>query len=186
MSAAEHATAVAISGTADPNAAISLSINGNTYATTTDANGNWTVDVPTGKLPTGEVDVPMTVTATDPAGNETTANGTLHVDTVGSVDISEELVENDGVVSKAELDDGLVPITGTSEAGTTSVLVRFLVKPIAPQLPQMATGRSMFRRQNCQQEKQRLASRRWPRMRLVTPAQAAAQSTLIPLSTNSP
>ena len=123
VSAAEHTAAVAISGTADPNAAISLSINGNTYTTTTDANGNWTVDVPTGKLPTGEVDVPMTVTATDPAGNETTANGTLHVDTVGSVDISEELVENDGVVSKAEMDDGLVPITGTSEAGTTSVLV---------------------------------------------------------------
>ena len=66
VSAAEHTAAVAISGTADPNAMISLSINGNTYTTTTDANGNWTVDVPTGKLPTGEVDVPMTVTATDP------------------------------------------------------------------------------------------------------------------------
>jgi hypothetical protein len=74
VSAAEHATAVAISGTADPNAAISLSINGNTYTITTDASGNWTVDVPRGKLPTVEVDVPMTVTATDPAGNETTAN----------------------------------------------------------------------------------------------------------------
>ena len=40
VSAAEHATAVAISGTADPNAAISFSINGNTYTTTTDASGN--------------------------------------------------------------------------------------------------------------------------------------------------
>lgn len=123
VNAAEHDLAVAISGTADPNASISLSINGNTYTTTTDSNGSWTVDVPTGNLPTGEVDVSMTVTATDSAGNVTTTNGMLHVDTVGSVDISEELVENDGVVSKAEMDDGLVPITGTSEAETTSVMV---------------------------------------------------------------
>ena len=123
VNASEYASAVAISGTADPHAAISLTINGNTYTTTTNESGEWTVDVPTGGLPSGELDVPMVVSATDLAGNQTTTNGTLRVDTVGSVDIAEELVEHDGVVSKAEMDDGLVPITGTSEAGTTSVMV---------------------------------------------------------------
>ena len=73
-----------LSGTADANAAISVLINGKTYTTTANGSGAWSIDLATA-IPTGAsaaapalADGRYTpvITATDPAGNSITANGT--------------------------------------------------------------------------------------------------------------
>lgn len=123
----ESGGAVAITGTGDAFSAITLAVvdaSGatlGTYTTTTDENGNWTVDVPQGILPTGETSVGLNVTAVDGAGNATSTSGTMDIDTIGRVDVAAEKVEGDGTLNFGELEDGSFTVTGTAEAGTTKV-----------------------------------------------------------------
>ncbi|MCW2295250.1 hypothetical protein M2262_005300 [Pseudomonas sp. BIGb0408] len=63
-----------LSGTAEPGSTVTVTTPGNPEQTaTTDANGNWTV-TPTSPLPNG---ASVAVTATDAAGNQSTAGGTI-------------------------------------------------------------------------------------------------------------
>ena len=64
----------ALSGTAEANSAIAVTINGLTYNTTADANGAWSVNV-TNAL--ADSTYTASITSTDVAGNSTTANATL-------------------------------------------------------------------------------------------------------------
>jgi hypothetical protein len=65
-----------LSGTAEPGAAIELTVNGKTYTTTADpTTGTWAVTIPPADvLPDGTYT--PSIKATDPAGNSTTASGT--------------------------------------------------------------------------------------------------------------
>ena len=67
-------TKPALSGTAEANSAIAVTINGLTYNTTADANGAWSVNV-TNAL--ADSTYTASITSTDVAGNSTTANATL-------------------------------------------------------------------------------------------------------------
>ncbi|MDX1804054.1 MAG: Ig-like domain-containing protein [Alcanivorax sp.] len=69
-----------LSGTAEANAGIVVQVGGNSYSTTADGSGNWSVAV-AATLADGSQAV--TVTATDDAGNSATGNGTLTVDSSG-------------------------------------------------------------------------------------------------------
>ncbi|WP_345977949.1 Ig-like domain-containing protein [Sulfurimonas sp. HSL3-7] len=75
-------TTPAISGTTDDgDADIIVSVGGNDYTANNNGNGTWTLDDDTiAALPEGPTSV--TVTATDPAGNESVVTGEIVVDTV--------------------------------------------------------------------------------------------------------
>ncbi|OLQ87886.1 hypothetical protein BIY21_16450, partial [Vibrio ponticus] len=63
---------------------VELSLNGQTYATTVDPDGNWTIELTnTNEFEDGEY--PYTIIATDGAGNTTPINSTLVVDNEASV-----------------------------------------------------------------------------------------------------
>ncbi|NEG61863.1 Ig-like domain-containing protein [Pantoea agglomerans] len=83
------AAGVTLSGTtgeAGANQTVQLTLGGTTYSATVDANGNWTVPLTTEELSQLPDDTyPVTVTATDAAGNSTTINSSLVLDTTPPV-----------------------------------------------------------------------------------------------------
>ncbi|MCL9651615.1 Ig-like domain-containing protein [Pantoea agglomerans] len=83
------AAGVTLSGTtgeAGANQTVQLTLGGTTYSATVDANGNWTVPLTTAELSLlPDATYPVTVTATDAAGNSTTINSSLVLDTTPPV-----------------------------------------------------------------------------------------------------
>ena len=112
-----YADGVAIGGTSEPGAKIDVLVNGHTQTTTVDDAGHWTVTFPTTEVDPGDYEIPVVVTATDAAGNSTTWNDVLVVDTVPNP-INFDAVTGDDKVNFIENSTGLV-VTGTSIAGAT-------------------------------------------------------------------
>lgn len=108
-------------GSAEPNAAISLAINGNRYSTTADANGQWSLPV-TDTLADGIYS--YTVTATDIAGNTKLVTSTLTIDTTppsqltGGLDSSSET----GAPGSQISNNARPTFSGTTESGATVTL----------------------------------------------------------------
>ena len=123
VNAAEAADGVTLTGMAEPGSTVTLTFNGTDYPVTVGADGSWSLDIPAGDIPSGEYDAPITVTAVDAAGNETTLTDTVHIDTLGAVTVETSTVEGDGVVNGPEAANG-IQLTGTTEPGST-VLVTF-------------------------------------------------------------
>lgn len=118
VNATEAADGVALSGTAQPGATVSVSWNGVTVATTATAAGAWMVTYPASAFASGEYDATVSVTATDAAGNTATTSHPVRIDTVTSVAIDPAQAGGDNIVSGAERNSGLV-LTGQAEAGAT-------------------------------------------------------------------
>ncbi len=114
---ADYVNGVVIGGTSEPGAKIDVLVNGHTQTTTVDSSGNWTVTFPTTEVDPGEYEIPVVVKATDAAGNSTTWNDVLVVDTVPNP-INFDAVTGDDKVNFVENSAGLV-VTGTSNAGAT-------------------------------------------------------------------
>lgn len=68
-----------VQGTAEPNATVTLTVNGMSVTTTANAMGVWTVTVPAGAI-TMDGSVTLSVTARDAAGNTATATSTVTID----------------------------------------------------------------------------------------------------------
>ncbi|WP_337010030.1 Ig-like domain-containing protein [Pantoea sp. AS142] len=89
VNAAEVDAGITLSGTTGEggeNQRVQLTLDGITYTATVDANGDWTVPLTQAQLsalPDGTY--PVTVTATDAAGNSTTLNSSLLLDTTPPV-----------------------------------------------------------------------------------------------------
>jgi len=116
---AEAAEGLTMTGTTEPGATVSVTLNGFTHDATVAPNGSWTVDFAAGEIPTGETTVIMSATATDAAGNAETITREVEVDRdAGVLTISGAPIEGDDVVNAAEASDG-VTLTGTSNAGAT-------------------------------------------------------------------
>ncbi|AFT70278.1 Thrombospondin type 3 repeat family [Alloalcanivorax dieselolei B5] len=89
----------------DPDASLVVTVDGNDYTATNNGDGTWTLA--DGDLPAlTDGDYTVTVTATDAAGNESTASGALTVDTTAPA------------APTVEPTDGTI-LTGTAEAGST-------------------------------------------------------------------
>lgn len=114
---ADYVNGVVIGGTSEPGAKIEVLVNGHTQTTTVDNTGNWSVTFPTTEVDPGEYEIPVVVKATDAAGNSTTWNDALVVDTVPNP-INFDAVTGDDKVNFVENSTGLV-VTGTSIAGAT-------------------------------------------------------------------
>ncbi|MEC0291549.1 Ig-like domain-containing protein [Terribacillus saccharophilus] len=98
-----------LSGTAEPNTDIVVTLpDGSTLDTTTDADGNWTVDIPAQE--TGSV---ISVTATDEAGNESDA---------GTATVTNSDTEAPAAPEVNPVDSDDTSLSGTAEPNTDVVL----------------------------------------------------------------
>ena len=118
INAAEAASGVTLTGTAQPGSSVEVTFNGITRAATVAADGSWSVDYSASEVPTGEMEETITAVATDAAGNTATATGSVTIDTVAEVTIETSTVEGDGTINATEASDG-VTLTGTAQAGST-------------------------------------------------------------------
>ena len=123
----ERATGVLLSGTSEPGAVVEVFVGANSVPlapVTADANGNWTVQIPTGLVPSGQTGLTILAEATDAAGNTATTTGTILVDTLVDILNMAAVQTTDGPVSAAaplnlaEAQAG-VTLTGEVEAGST-------------------------------------------------------------------
>lgn len=121
VNAVEHADGVTLTGTSQPGAQVEITFGTGTRTVTADAGGKWSANWSTSEVPTGETSAPVTVRATDAAGNVATANGTVAIDTVADVTVDTSAVAGDGVVNAVEHQSGL-RLTGTSEGADTVVV----------------------------------------------------------------
>ena len=119
---AERIDGVIITGASDPGATVMVQMNGHSHTAVADANGKWSVTFAASQVRPGTYDAPVSVTATDAAGNQTTVNTSIKIDTEASIAIAGP-VESDGTVNAAEKADGVV-LHGTTERGSV-VMVTF-------------------------------------------------------------
>ncbi|MDF1872423.1 Ig-like domain-containing protein [Vannielia sp.] len=117
VNAEEAGGAVSLTGTTHPGSDVTITMNGQSYAAVVDAAGSWTVTFPGGAFPGGEYDMPVTATATTAAGNSSSANTLVAVDTQGWVRISGEPVTADDVINADEASGG-VTLSGLTEPGS--------------------------------------------------------------------
>ncbi|MEO0402070.1 MAG: Ig-like domain-containing protein, partial [Pseudomonadota bacterium] len=118
INAAEAADGVTLTGTAQAGSTVDVTFNGVTRAATVDAAGNWSVDFTASEIPTGETDVSITAVATDAFGNTSTATGSVEVDTITNVAITDLGDGGDGTINAADASSG-VTLTGTAQPGAT-------------------------------------------------------------------
>jgi hypothetical protein len=123
INAAEAADGVVVRGTSDAGNLVQVQMGTATVNVVTDASGNWTANFGASQIAGGQYTAPITATTTDAAGNSRTVTGSVEVDTeVRNLGVSVDNVTTDNVINGAERDDG-VTFSGTTEAGSTSVVV---------------------------------------------------------------
>ena len=107
-----------LSGTAEANASISLTLGGLTKALTADANGAWSYDLTAADVTAmGEGAEDITITATDAAGNTSaTTTKAIAVDTVAPTAPTMADATADNVINSAEQTSTL---SGTAEANAS-------------------------------------------------------------------
>lgn len=124
INAAERAAGISVGGTTDAGATVSVTFAGTTKVVTADDAGLWSADYVTSEIPEGTTTVAVSASASDIAGNMTSASGTVAIDTaVNPLTASDTPVETDDIVNILEASDGIT-LSGTVEVGS-SVVVTF-------------------------------------------------------------
>lgn len=118
VNASEHAAGVSVTGMAQANASVAVTIGTVTHTVVAGEDGSWSATFSSTDLPEGTYDATVTAVATDLAGNTATTTGSFHVDTEMGLAINSGAVEGDGIVNGAEASDGIT-LTGTAEAGSS-------------------------------------------------------------------
>ena len=118
VNAAESASGVLLTGTAQVGSVVSVAWNGTTLPATVSANGTWSVTYPGTVLPSGEQNTMITVTATDAAGNSATATRPVRIDTTTSVSVNPGQTGGDNIIAGTEQQAG-VALNGRAEAGAS-------------------------------------------------------------------
>jgi hypothetical protein len=127
---AENDAGVELTGTADPHAAISLTVqlpdgSSVTASAMANAHGEWSATLPAGALPEGEYPAVLVAQSVDADGNVTRMTHDFTVDTVVTRnDIDAATITGDGIVNATEVAGGFI-LTGTAEAGSQAVMVHF-------------------------------------------------------------
>ncbi|CRL10737.1 hypothetical protein NIT7321_01585 [Phaeobacter italicus] len=120
LNGAEASGGLTLTGTAEAGASVAVTFQGITRTVTADAQGRWSAPFGANEITQSATpyDSPISVTATDLAGNTETATGTLRVDTSTSVTIDPNQAGGDNIVNAAEAQAG-VTLTGTAEPGSS-------------------------------------------------------------------
>jgi hypothetical protein len=117
---ADYADGVTIAGTGEAGATVAVTVEGTTHTVTVGVDGGWSVNFTQAEVAGGERTVAVTITATDPLGNQTVVTDTLEIDTIPHP-ITINAVTSDNTVSQAEFNAGFV-IGGTTTAGAVITL----------------------------------------------------------------
>lgn len=119
INAEERADGVQVTGTAEAGATVEVTMGTATLTTLAGADGQWSVSYSAADVPTGEVSVPINVTATDSNGNVTTTSGSVQVDSlVTPLQLDALPGGSDAVVNAEEALQGLT-LTGVVEPGSS-------------------------------------------------------------------
>lgn len=118
VNSAAHAGTILLTGTAEAGSSITVNLSGMQYSATAGANGVWSAVVPGMNVTGGEYTTQISVTATDLAGNISSASGTLLVDTENMLALSTNFGGADSIINKVEAASG-VSFSGLGEPGAT-------------------------------------------------------------------
>lgn len=122
VNATEASDGIVLTGTAQPNASVVVTMGNVSHTVMADVNGNWSSNFASYEIPAGEYDANVTAVATDAAGNTATATGTVQVDTyVRNFSETNGDIAGDDVINGAE-SDNVLTLTGTTEPGSTVVV----------------------------------------------------------------
>ena len=120
---AEASDGVVLTGTADPGAVVTVTMEGVSHNVVTNASGNWEAFFSANDVAAGVYTAEITATTTDAAGNSRSATDSVEVDTrVDNLSVAADDIAVDNIISGAEA-NGNVIVTGTTEVGSTSVVV---------------------------------------------------------------
>lgn len=125
VNTAEAADGVQVAGQVEPGSTVTLSVFGQTHNASVDASGNWTVTIPAGAIPAGEMTASMVIAATDSAGNTSSISQPLTIDTLtpDDPDVVGYFREGGGYRSvTAEMTDENVTIHQVDGAGNVNPL----------------------------------------------------------------
>ncbi|MGL5388968.1 MAG: Ig-like domain-containing protein [Serratia sp. (in: enterobacteria)] len=113
--AGQSQTLTGSTGISTPGQTVTVTLGGKTYTGTVDANGNWSVTLPSADLKALPDGTPtLTVTVTDAAGNTNTLNTTVTVDETAPT-LTVNVVAGDDVLNAAEV------LVAQTVSGTASV-----------------------------------------------------------------
>ncbi|MFN3825008.1 MAG: Ig-like domain-containing protein [Pseudorhodobacter sp.] len=126
ISAVEANQGITLTGTAEAGARVEVTFQSVTRTVTATAEGTWSAEFTSSEIQRGTFDSQMvTVRSTDLAGNVATASHSLKIDTeVLDFAVTSRSTGADNVLNEVEAQQGLT-VTGTVEAGATSVAVTF-------------------------------------------------------------
>ena len=123
INAVEASDGVVVRGTSDAGNLVQVQMGTASVSVVTDASGNWSANFGASQIEGGQYSAPITATTTDAAGNSRTVTGSVEVDTeVRNLGVSVDNVTADNVINGVERDGG-VSFSGTTEAGSTAVVV---------------------------------------------------------------
>lgn len=124
VSGSEAAGGIALTGTAEPGARVSVTFEGVTRQVVATTGGTWTANFAAGEVRPGTYNSTVSVTATDAAGNTASTTHGINVDTeVRPFARTSLSTGNDTVVNATEAAAGLT-VGGNVEPGST-VVVKF-------------------------------------------------------------
>lgn len=122
LSGEEQSLPLTLSGSGESGNTISVTLNGKTYQATVGVNGQWALEVPATDLAAlTEGPHPISVTARDPAGNTTTVQSNITLDTTQpTLTVNTATFAGNGVVDGAELQlDQVLSGTTSAQPGQT-------------------------------------------------------------------
>ncbi|MEP1768703.1 MAG: Ig-like domain-containing protein [Sulfitobacter sp.] len=120
---AEASDGVVLTGTADAGAVVTVTLEGVSKNVVADSSGNWEAFYSANDVAAGVYTAEITATTTDAYGNSRSASDSVEVDTrVDNLSVAVDDIAVDNIVSGSEI-NGIVTINGTTEVGSSSVLV---------------------------------------------------------------
>ncbi|QRF67759.1 Ig-like domain-containing protein [Ponticoccus alexandrii] len=121
FNAASHAGGVALSGTGEPGASLTVTVGETTQTVTVSDGSAWSISFDDTVFPQGEYTADVTITSTDAHGNTTTVTDAVQIDTVNTLELTELPLTGDDLISAAEQAGG-VTLTGTGQTGAAIVV----------------------------------------------------------------
>ncbi len=116
----EQSDGVLLTGTAEAGATVEVTLGTETVMASVDAAGNWQAAFSAAQVPVGEYGASITVRATDAAGNVSSMQDTVRVDTlVNQLTLGNDLSGN--IANAAAAQDG-ISFSGQVEAGSSVVV----------------------------------------------------------------
>lgn len=119
----EASDGVVLTGTADAGAVVTVTMEGVSHNVVADGGGKWEAFFSANDVAAGVYTAEITATTTDAYGNSRSASDSVEVDTrVDNLSVAADDIATDNIISASE-QNGTILVTGTTEVGSTSVVV---------------------------------------------------------------